>query len=140
MELLEYVMKFVESLMRSGWVIVLGDSEHSEKYYSYVCGKLNPYNCISINISSGYLGFDVKLMLIRKSEALKGITNISEKDFENLYAIEVTPSGNTIRVAYKVYPDILKAVGTLIESLSRSVTHLVDRAKILEVARSLPHM
>lgn len=139
MDILVDVLKFVENLMRSGWVIVLGDSNYGIKYYSDVCGKLDPGSCLSIDISSGYLGFDIKLMFIKKSEKFRSLVNISEKDFENLYAVEVVHQGDVVKVILRINPDT-SSMNIFIESIERSIIYIVDRAKIFETARNLPHM
>jgi len=38
-DILVDVLKFVENLLKSGWVIVLGDSNYSIKYYSDVVDR-----------------------------------------------------------------------------------------------------
>jgi hypothetical protein len=139
-DILVDVLKFVENLLKSGWVIVLGDSNYSIKYYSDVCGKLDPGSCLSIDISSGYLGFDVKLMFIKKSEKFRSLVNIPEKDFKDLYAVEVVHQGDVLKVLLRIDPDISRSINIFIESIERSIIYTVDRAKIFETARNLPHM
>lgn len=140
MDILVDVLKFVENLLRCGWVIVLEIATTASSTIAMYVESLiqaTVYPSISLH---GYLGFDAKLMFIKKSEKFRSLVDISEKDFENLYAVEVVHQGDVLKVLLRINPDISRSMNIFIESIERSIIYIVDRAKIFETARNLPHM
>jgi hypothetical protein len=141
---LDTVLKLVELLLENGWVIVLGKYDYAVQYYRDVCSKLSPFDCLTIDVSSGGLGFDISLMFIRKSEKFKTLINISDKDFENLFMVEVTlrEDGGELKnfIIFTLYPNKVSAINNLLEMLGKSIMFAIDRAKIWATAMNLPLM
>jgi hypothetical protein len=139
MEILVDFMKFVESLMRSGWIAVLGDNDATLQYYNTLCRELEPGDCVKVSIvlPDGSL---LTYPFVRKSTKLQAMLRASDNDFEKLMFIEVRgDGGKMMEVTVFLTPDTSR-VHDFAESIYRSLLMQLERVKMELVARNLPRM
>jgi len=137
--MLEAILAVLESLLRSGWVAVLGDNDAALQYYDALCKQLEPGDCVKVSIvlPDGSL---LTYAFVRKSTKLKTMLRASDNDFEKLMFIEVRGDGSRLtKVTVILVPDTSR-VHDFAESIYKGLLTQLERVKMELVARNLPHM
>jgi hypothetical protein len=136
---LSEILGIVESLLRSGWVAVLGNDSAGLDYYNNLCRELEPGDCIKISFVLPD-GTQYTYPFVRKSPKLKEVLKASDSDFERLMLIEVHVSGGKIREVVVVLSPDTSQVHEFAKSIYRGLLMQLERVKMEIVARNLPHM
>jgi hypothetical protein len=137
--MLDEILVIIESLLKSGWVIILGDNDAALQYYDALCKQLDPGDCmkLSIVLPDGSL---LTYPFIRKSPRLQALLKATDSGFEKLMFIEVRgDGGKLVRVTVVLVPDTSR-VHDFAESIYRGLLMQLERVKMELVARNLPHM
>jgi hypothetical protein len=136
--MLDEILVIIESLLKSGWVIILGDNDAALQYYDALCKQLDPGDCmkLSIVLPDGSL---LTYPFIRKSPRLQAILKATDSGFEKLMFIEVQGDGGKLVGVTVVLTDRSR-VHDFAESIYRGLLAQLERVKMELVARNLPHM
>jgi len=137
--MLEAILAVIESLLRSGWVAVLGNDDAALQYYDALCKQLDPGDCVKLSIvlPDGSL---LTYPFIRKSPRLQAILKATDSGFEKLMFIEVQgDGGKLVGVTVVLVPDTSR-VHDFAESIYRGLLMHLERVKMELVARNLPRM
>jgi hypothetical protein len=135
---LSEILNIVESLMKSGWVAVLGDDNAVLQYYNTLCRELEPGDCIKVEVVLPNGAFVYPF--IRKSSRLKEVLKASDSDFERLLLIQVHEDRGEVRKVVVVLSQDPSQIHNFAESLYRGTLELLERVKMELVTRNLPHM
>jgi len=136
---LEAILAVIESLLRSGWVAVLGNDDATLQYYNTLCKQLDPGDCVKLSIvlPDGSL---LTYPFIRKSPRLQTILKATDSNFKKLMFIEVQgDGGKLVGVTVVLIPDTSR-VHDFAESIYRGLLAQPERVKMEMVAKNLPHM
>jgi len=136
---LNEILGIIESLLKSGWVIVLGDNDAALQYYNTLCRELEPGNCVKVSIvlPDGSL---LTYPFVRKSAKLQSILRASEEGFEKLMFIEVRGDGDKVKMVTVVLVPDTSIVHDFAENIYRGLLMQLEKIKMEFVARNLPHM
>jgi hypothetical protein len=133
------ILGVLESLLRSGWVAVLGDNDVALQYYSALCRELEPGDCVKVSVvlPDGSL---LTYPFVRKSAKLQAVLRARDSDFEKLVFVEVRgDGGRVVSVTVVLAPDT-SIVHNFAENIYRGLLMQLERVKMEMNARNLPHM
>jgi len=131
------ILNVIESLLKSGWVAVLGD-DAALQYYSNLCRELEPGDCIKVEVVLPNGAFVYPF--VRKSPKLKELLKASDGDFEKLLLIEVQRNGGKAQKVVVVLSSDTSQIHNFAVNLYRGTLQLLERVKMEMNARNLPHM
>jgi len=136
---LSEILGIIESLLKSGWVIVLGDNDAALQYYNNLCRELEPGNCVKVSIvlPDGSL---LTYPFVRKNPKLQAILRASEEGFEKLAFIEVRGDGDKVKMVTVVLIPDTSRIHDFAENIYRGLLVQLEKVKMDLVARNLPHM
>ena len=132
------ILNVIESLLKSGWVAVLGDDDAALQYYSNLCKELEPGDCIKVEVVLPNGAFVYPF--VRKSPKLKAVLRASDSDFEKLFLIQVQGNGGKAQKVVVVLSPDTSQIHNFAVNLYRGTLELLERVKMELVARNLPHM
>jgi hypothetical protein len=132
------ILNVIESLLKSGWVAVLGDDDATLQYYSNLCKELEPGDCIKVEVVLPNGAFVYPF--VRKSPKLKAVLRASDSDFEKLFLIQVQGNGGKAQKVVVVLSPDTSQIHNFAVNLYRGTLELLERVKMELVARNLPHM